>query len=355
MKVNEYLSSKKAAGELLEKKYKKASKKFPLTTILFCIIIGGLLFGATKLPQDSSEVIGSDSFIEYERTMLGNTITNTLNNGIVADNELGYSEETKEGIKVVCKNGECLLPLNSSNINITDKGVFFRDNDNIAYCFLKYGESYKDFIKEPEESKDNDSESSTNNEKENEDKAVESDNKSVAAGQIIFEEPCGNCVISNNDTLYLINFSKESHVYSYDLNGKNEKAIINEPVRSFAVLENAIFYLDYNNNLVKIDENGNKEYSLENVDKFYLNGNLFMQNNDKVISVNLNNESGEVIAEGIEELLGVTDTSIYYLKDNKVYERSIETGSEKVLTQGKTYYDGVYINNGNIIAVGEDL
>lgn len=353
MKVNEYLSSKRAAGELLERKYKRASKKFPLTTILFCILIAGLLFGATKLPRDPSEAISSDSFMEYERTMLGNTVTNTLNNGIVADNALGHSEETDDGIKVIGKNGECLLPANSSNINITDKGAYFRDNDNIVYCFLKYGESYKDFYKEEDKNIDSDTENGTEDNAEDSDKKA--DKKSVIAGQTIFEGPCGNCIVSNNNTLYMINFSKDSHVYSYDLNGKNGKEIINEPVRSFAVLENSIFYLDYNNNLVKLDDSGNKEYSLENVDKFYLNGNLFIQNNDKVVSVNLNNENGEVIADGIEELLGVTNSSLYYLKDNKVYERSIEGGNEKVLDQGKTYYDGVYNNNGNIIAIGEDL
>ena len=316
MKVFEYLSSKRASGDLLEKKYKRALKKLPLTTAVFCILIAGVIFGAAKFPQNTVDIISSDSFVEYERSALGNAVTNILNNGIVADNELGYTEKTEEGIKVVSKNGECLLPEDASNINITEKGVFYRDNTDITYCFVNYN---------ADESK------------------------------VILNDPCGNCIVANNSDLYVIKFSKDSHVCSYDLNGKNEKEVIDEPVRSFALLENNIFYLDYNNNLVKMDNEGNREYSLKNVDKFYLNGDLFIQNNDKVIRTNLNNENGEIIAEGIENLLGVTDKSIYYSRDGKVLERNIEDGKETVLSEGKDYYDGVYKNNGKVIAVGEDL
>jgi hypothetical protein len=318
MKVYEYLSSKRAAGELLEKKYKKASKKFPFTTALFFILIAGLLFGATRFPQSTSEVISQGSFAEYERTSLGNAVINTLNNGIVADNESGYTEITGDGIRVIGKSGECLLPADASNINITEKGVFFRDNSNVVYSFLKYGESYEE------------------------------------TGQVIIDEPCGNCMIKDNN-LYVIRFSRDSHVYSFDLNGKNEKEVISEPVRAFVILDDSVFYLDYNNTLVKTDENGSKEYSLEKIDKFYLNGDLFIQNNDKVIKLNLNNENGTVVAEGIDELLGVTDSSIYYSKDNKVYEKEIDGSNEKVFSQGMNYYEGVYKNNGEVIAIGEEL
>lgn len=368
MKVNEYLSSKRAAGELLEKKYKKAAKKFPLTTAVFCILIGGMLFGATRLPQNASDVISTDSFVEYERSALGNAVINSLNNGVVADNALGYTEETEDGIKIVSKDGECLIPLDASNINITDKGVFFRDNSNISYCFLKYGESYKDYYKDTSDDEVSDDGSTSNSSEEGvtdsdedsdaevtTDAASDKDKANVIIGQVILDAPCGNCIVSNKDTLYLINFSKNSHVYSYDLNGKNEKEFIDEPVRSFAMLENATFYLDYDNILVKLNENGDREYSLEKIDKFYLNGDLFIQNNDKVIKLNLNNENGEIIAEGIEELLGVTDSSIYYSKDNKVYERDISGGNETVFSQGKNYYEGVYKNNGKVVAVGDDL
>ena len=328
MKVNEYLSAKRAAGEILEKKYKRASKKFPIATAIFCVLIAGMFFGATRIPKAPAENISPDSFAEYERSSLGNAVTNTLNNGIIADNGIGYTEDTAEGIKVVSSSGECLLPPDASNINITDKGAFFRDNSSISYCFMKYGESYKDDT--------NDKEPDT-------------------TGQIILGEPCGNCIITNNDTLYLIRFSKDSHVYSYDLNGKNEKEVISEPVRSFAVLENAIFYLDYNNSLVKLDREGNKIDSLDNVDKFYLNGDLFVQNNDRIIRLNLNNENGVVVTEGIDDLLGVINDSIYYMKDSKVFEADTDGRGEKVISQGKVFYDGVYINNGNVIAVGEDL
>ena len=365
MKVYEYLSSKRATGELLEKKHKKASKKFPLTTAVFCILIAGMLFGATKLPQNTTDVISPDSFTEYERSSLGNAVTNTLNNGIVADNELGYTEQTEEGIKIISKSGECLLPIDASNINITDKGVYFRDNNNIAYCFMKYNESYKDYYKDEgdKENADVDNQESDTGGSETSDveanpdpeKDKNPDKDKTRIGQVILDVPCGNCIVSNNETLYVINFSKDSHVYSYDLNGRNESAVIDEPVRSFAVLENAIFYLDYNNTLAKVDENGDKEYSLEHVDKFYLNGDLFIQNNDKVIKLNLSNENGEVIAEGIEELLGAIDHSIYYSKNNKVFERDIASGDEKVISQGKNFYEGVYKNNGKVIAVGEDL
>ena len=365
MIVNEYLSSKNAEVELLKKRYIKATRKLPLTTILLVLAVAGLIFGATKVPQKTSDTISTDSFIKYERSSLGNAVINTLNNGIVADNELGYTEETKDGIKVISSKGETLLPVGSSNINITDKGVYFRDNNNIAYCFLKHGESYKDNYKdgvneesdiesETEVSAESDTDNDADNGKENT-VEKEASKEEVRIGQVILDEPCGNCIIADNSSLYLIKFSQNSHVYAYDLNGKNGKEVISEPVRSFAVIDNHIFYLNYDNVLIKQNKNGNKAYKIKNVDKFYLNGDMFIQNNDKVIKCNLNNENGEVLADGIDELLGVTDSSVYYLKDNKVNEKNISSGKESVFSQGNAFYEGVYKNNGKVIAVGEDM
>lgn len=90
----------------------------------------------------------------------------------------------------------------------------------------------------------------------------------------------------------------------------------------------------------------------KNVVKFYFNGDIYVQNNNKIIEFNVNNHFPKEVATDVNELLGVDENNVYYTVKNKLYAQDIGSGEKKELSYNFDYYKGVYSINGKITALG---
>lgn len=61
----------------------------------------------------------------------------------------------------------------------------------------------------------------------------------------------------------------------------------------------------------------------KNVVKFYFNGDIYVQNNNKIIEFNVNNHFPKEVATDVNELLGVDENNVYYtVKTNYMHRIS---------------------------------
>jgi len=273
---------------------------------------------AIKEMANSSEAIRhSDLFDKYEAGYLGNKSMNALNYGIISENQYGYTSINENGETLLVSNGNTSVLSSDqiSNINIADKQVYFRGKDKKVYCYEK--------------------DSSTTN--------------------VIIEDKTG-CSLLVGDILYFVNYSKNNNLYKYDINSKNSEVVLEADVKNFTVAANTILFVDYDNNLYAQPIGSSvPSWTNHNIVKFYFNGDVFVQNNDKVIMFNINDHSPKDIVAGINELLGVDETNIYYTIKNQLYSQNISSGEKKELPYNFDYYKGVYSSNGEIIALGGDI
>ena len=124
-------------------------------------------------------------------------------------------------------------------------------------------------------------------------------------------------------------------------------------IKNFTIIADNILYIDYANNLIlQTLTSTTPSWTTSNVVKFYFNGDVFVQNNDKIIKFNINNHYPEDIATGINEFLGVDENNVYYTVKNKLYSQSLNSGEKKELSYKFDYYKGVYSACGKITALG---
>lgn len=267
-----------------------------------------------KIASSLDNLTHPDLFDKYEYGYLGNTSINALNYGLIAENQYGYTSLNENG-ETVMHNGEKENVLSSdtiSQINIAKDIVIFKGADKKLYSCKHDGTDKKPII----------------------------------------DDKVGNVVLTG-DVVYYVDCSKANHLYKYDLKDKKAESVIESDVNKFIVIADNILYTDYSNNLI-FQPIGSPipSWKNANVVKFYYNGDIYVQNNDKVIKFNIHNHFPEEVVTNVNELLGVDENNIYYSTQDKLYSQNLENGEKKELSYNFDYYKGIYSANGKITALG---
>ena len=335
-----YLTEQEANYQKKNEKMEKRKKRFKKKALVFSIIFGVLvvlffgidIFTKNSLYNDLKDMKISDTekmdrlassltamrypdlFDKFESGYLGNKSMNSLNYGLVADNQFGYTSTNETGETLLHTNGKevAISTEQISQINIGKDIVAFRGSDKKLYTCKHDG----------------------------------SDKKAIVNDRV-------GTVVLSGDTIYYVNYSKSNDLYKYNLKDKKSELVFEADVKNFTVVADSILYMDYSNKLMlqSIDST-TPSWTNANVVKFYFNGEVFVQNNDKIIKFNLNNHFPEDIATGVNEFLGVDENNIYYTIKNKLYSQKLDNGEKKELSYKFDYYKGVYSANGKITALG---
>lgn len=339
-KLETYMAEQEADYQKKSEKLEKRKNRFKKKLVIFSIIFGALvvlLFGIDLITKDSlynelkdvkisddenmnklasslSAVAYPDLFDKFEEGYLGNKSMNSINYGLVAENQYGYTSVNENGETILHKNGEenVIATEAVSHINISKDVVIFRGADKKLYTCKHDGNEKK----------------------------------------VIVNEKVGTAILSG-DVVYYVNYEKTNDLYKYNLKEKKSEIVFEADIKNFTIIADNILYLDYNNNLMLQDLTASTpSWTNANVVKFYFNGDVFVQNNDKIIKFNLNNHYPEEIVSGVNEFLGVDENNVYYTVKNKLYSQKLVSGEKKELPFKYDYYKGVYSSNGKITALG---
>lgn len=320
----------------IEKRKNRFKKKFMIFGIIFAVLIVGMtglnaitknstyneLKNASvndteainKIASSLENVTYPDLFDKYENAYLGNKAINALNYGMLAENQYGYTTINENGETVLHNNGTENIITNEaiSQINIAKDIVVFRGADKKLYS-CKYDGTDK---------------------------------------KVIVENKVGTVVVAG-DFIYYVDYSKANNLYRYSIKDKKIEPVIEADINKFIVIADSILYSDFSNKLMLQNIGSTTpSWTDKNVVKFYFNGDIYVQNNDKVIEFNVNNHFPKEVATNVNELLGVDENNVYYTVKNKLYAQDIESGEKKELSYKFDYYKGVYSINGKITALG---
>jgi len=266
---------------------------------------------AAGLSANSNNI--KEVYSQYETVHLGNSSLNSLNYGLLASNENGYISinENNETILNANESENIIATGVISQINIADDYVFYRGKDKKLYASQHNGVGKNLII-----------------------------DKKIAT------------VLLVGDEIYFVDYG-DNKLYKCDLTGNNIQLVLDAEVKTFTIVGNLILYLDYSHNLYLYDMNNSSlKWKNENVFKFYFNGKVYVQNNDKIICFNINNCFAKEIVSGITEFFCVNKDSIYYTIGNKLYSQNLDTGTVQELGYNFKYYKGVYVVNDNLIVFG---
>lgn len=335
-----YLAEQEATfqkkSEKLEKKKKRFKKKFLIFAIIFGVLVLGSL-GIDLATKDSlyndlkdanitdseaiTKIAGSleavsypDLFDKFEAGYLGNKSLNSLNYGLIAENQYGYTSINENGETLLRSNGkETIIATEQiSHVNIAKDFVVFRGADKKLYTCRYDGTDKK----------------------------------------VIVNDKVGTAVLSG-DSIYYVNYTKSNDLYKYNIKDKKSELVCEADIKNFTIVADSILYMDYSNNLMLQSlTSTTPAWTQTNVVKFYFNGDVFVQNKDKIVKFNLNNHYPEDVASGINEFLGVDENNVYYTLKNKLYSQNLDSGEKKELSYNFDYYKGVYSANGKITALG---
>ena len=323
-------------SEKIEKRKKRFKKKFIIFGIIFAVLVVGM-FGIDLISKDSlynglkdakvtdteamTKLAGSleavaypDLFDKFEEGYLGNKSINSLNYGLIAENQYGYTSVNENGETLLHKSGKetVIATEQISQINISKDLVIFRGADKKLYTCKHDG----------------------------------TDKKAIVNDKV------GTAVLSG-ENVYYVNYAKSNDLYKYNLKDKKSELVFEADIKNFTIIADNILYIDYANNLIlQTLTSTTPSWTTSNVVKFYFNGDVFVQNNDKIIKFNINNHYPEDIATGINEFLGVDENNVYYTVKNKLYSQSLNSGEKKELSYKFDYYKGVYSACGKITALG---
>lgn len=282
-----------------------------------------IISGKTN-PQEAASLIGSndelimhpDLYDIYENISLGNKSLNSMNKGYYAENQFAYTSTTENGEYIIhfAENEATFSTEEVSHINLGKDFIVFRGNDKkVYYCKIDGTEK-----------------------------------------NLLIDDKVGTVLLVENE-LYYVSLSKNYNLYKYNITEKNCVLVEDSAISNFTVAGNWILYQDFSNKLVAIKkDSGVTQWSHSNINKFYFNGDVIVQNNKKVIKFNLNNHFPEELANNVDLLLGADEKCIYYTADRKVYSQNIKTGEKAELFAETGVYDELYVVNNEVkIRVGE--
>ena len=320
----------------IEKRKNRFKKKFMIFGIIFAVLIVGMIGlnaitknstynelknasvndneAITKIASSLENVTYPDLFDKYENAYLGNKAINALNYGMLAENQYGYTTINENGETVLHSNGTENIITNEaiSQINIAKDIVVFRGANKKLYS-CKYDGTDK---------------------------------------KVIVENKVGIVVVAG-DFIYYVDYSKANNLYRYSINDKKIEPVIEANINKFIIIADSILYSDFSNKLMLQNIGSTTpSWTDKNVVKFYFNGDIYVQNNNKIIEFNVNNHFPKEVATDVNELLGVDENNVYYTVKNKLYAQDIGSGEKKELSYNFDYYKGVYSINGKITALG---
>lgn len=144
---------------------------------------------------------------------------------------------------------------------------------------------------------------------------------------------------------YLYYISLEPNTISkIDINGENEKTLINREVSDFDVENNTIYFTDIYGYLCKMDLNG-ENYSqifddaITTKFQIYKNNLYYYDENSGLMKFDLNKHSSELVTDKVKSnIFNVTNKGIFFLNTDsmKICKVSLNGNSYKELVDVKT-------------------
>ncbi|MDY3740865.1 MAG: hypothetical protein SO022_10440 [Selenomonadaceae bacterium] len=250
------------------------------------LIVFGLLFSYLKLESiyssfnaDNIEYLYinyKDIFNKWNKISTGNDVNSTLSGGklLVLNDKIISGIDVKNNIEYVCIDG-------ASYLNKYDHNIVYRnDYDRKIYSYNL------------------------------------EDNKK----EIVYEGNCGE-VFCDSLGIYFIDYGNNAHVV-YMNKEKVISDITDEAVSSFVICGKYILYLNTNHNLlVKNIYTNDTKIIADNVERFFMNGNIIIERKNKIISINpTGNKSREVYnSDDVDmRVIGLVGKDIYIKEKNKV-------------------------------------
>lgn len=110
-------------------------------------------------------------------------------------------------------------------------------------------------------------------------------------------------VICTKDSIYFIDYDSDSSVMKLPLAGGSDKsAVVSEEVSSFAVCGDTVLYINSAHNLYSqgLDDKSHKRLMSE-VERFYLDGNIIAESQNKVVSFRPNGNKAYELYESLDK------------------------------------------------------
>lgn len=138
------------------------------------------------------------------------------------------------------------------------------------------------------------------------------------------------------DKLYYIDLVTSS-LMSFDMATSETEEVIRSEVSSFVVAGNNIIFLDSDHILYELNLSDHTQTTIgKNIAEFTYNGNIWMQNNEKVYSKSLDKKAIKDCSLDIQcnRLLGITETQMFVESEGGIYACNIETNTSHKVAEG---------------------
>ena len=231
-----------------------------------------------SISENTDFLFDKEIYMKFENNCIGNTNNNLLSFGNYARKKNIVCKSSDKTYLITNDNEKIILENSSSYINIMENEIFFRnDSDRKIY---KY--SLKDNITKCE-----------------------------------IDANCGEMVVTKRG-IYYIDYSTELlNYYSFQTNGT--KYVIDSKVLSFAVAGESLFVLTNDKKLELITSNNFIKHITEGVDKFFYNGNIYIQKNSSIYRID-SLTSAEQVFDKINKgrLIYASENFVFLLDNNKI-------------------------------------
>jgi len=167
---------------------------------------------------------------------------------------------------------------------------------------------------------------------------------------LVLESNVGQFLISDWQAYY-IDLGDGNALKTFDLRTPDLSTTLFSSVASFAVFQNYVFILAMNNELYLLDINAQGSLIYRDIERFFFNGSLIVQNNQNILILNLEGEQlCQVAIPGIDtlELVYVHGERIVFRNSNSLYSYDQVTKETKMLLQGYDLYTSVSFDDTSI-------
>lgn len=229
---------------------------------------------------------------QFETSFLGNQSCQSLMGGFFYEGTDCSIYPDEDGMKMILWSGDKEVTLCdglASDINVKDGFVYYRKLNSRSISLLAISTG----------------------------KTTEMPIKNV--GQFVI---CG-------DKLYYIDLVTSSLMF-FDMATSETEQVIRSEVSSFVVAGNNIIFLDSDHILYELNLSDHTQATIgKNIAEFAYNGNIWMQNNEKVYSKSLGKKAIKDCSLDIQcnRLLGITETKMFVESEDGIYACNIETNT----------------------------
>lgn len=334
--LNEFRLQKQSEINEMQAKVKKRRKRFLFTLfgfigVLVMTFFVSMLIGNAALEDSYKEYMSldekeaaafpvtyellqyKDASDRYESLELGNSNGNLISYGQYCENSEIRAESSYNGL-TVSYNGSTSKITNksASYINVINDAVYYRKDDD--FTVWKYS------IKDKTSSK-------------------------VIGGRI------GQTLVSSNG-IYYIDLRDSNHLYLKPFDSESIN-LVNESVKSFALLGDTLMYLSGNNVLKKKDMESKSITEIQNnVSGFIFSNSIIIENNGSLIEFTTTKPHSDKLYSGDARLLNADAVSIMFVEDGNLFSLDRETGSLKQYGEVTSIIKCVSITQSEIIVHG---